>query len=53
MQKFREVYPECLSDVENKIKLDYIRCALLAELILDQKGQKKALSRLEECNSLN
>ena len=48
MQKFREVYPECLSDVENKIKLDYIRCALLAELVHDRKGSEKALSALKK-----
>ncbi len=52
MQKFREIYPECLSDGVNKVRLDYIRCALLAELIFDERGQRKALSRLEECEFL-
>ena len=32
----------------NEIKLDYIKCALLAELVHDRKGSEKALSALKK-----
>lgn len=46
MQKLREIYRKPSEGRNEMVDLDYIKCALLAELVQDEKGRDKALSKL-------
>ncbi len=48
MQKLRDTFPHHSDSRNDMIDFDYIKCALLAELIQDEKGRDKALSKLKE-----
>lgn len=53
MQKLRDSFPHHSDSRNDMIDFDYIKCALLAELIQDEKGRDKALSKLLESAPLD
>lgn len=50
MQELKERVPPHLRSGGNEIELNYIECALLAELVLDSRGRDKALAKLMKKN---
>lgn len=50
MQKLREIYQRNPESGNGAVDLDYIKCALLAELVQDGNGAKKALTKLAKAD---
>ncbi len=46
IQKLMDIYEKASEGRNETVDLDYIKCALLAELVQDKKGLEKALSKL-------